>query len=66
VRSFGVKCKGCGEHIHLAEVTQEYDREINFYVVPLEPIPCPLCGHTDNYGSEDKEYKTPGARISEP
>lgn len=62
-KSFGVKCKGCDEHIHLADVDDGGEKQIVFYAVPLEPITCPICGHKDIYGSRDKVYKSLGART---
>jgi DNA-directed RNA polymerase subunit RPC12/RpoP len=55
-KSFGVKCKKCGKHISLAGIEAEGDKEIAFYALPLGPIPCPHCGHKDEYASTDREY----------
>jgi len=55
-KSFGVRCRKCGKHIHLADYDSENKDQITFYAVPLDPIPCPQCGHTERYDSQDKEY----------
>jgi ribosomal protein S27E len=55
-KSFGVKCKGCGKHISLANVEPENDKEVTFYALPLGPITCPNCKHEDQYNNDDKEY----------
>jgi hypothetical protein len=55
-KSFGVKCKGCGKHISLANVEQEQNKEITFYTLPLGLITCPHCKHQDQYSNDDKEY----------
>ena len=56
VKSYGVKCKACGEHIHLAEVNTDLGREITFYCLPLGPITCLKCNHVDDYESKESEF----------
>jgi ribosomal protein S27E len=56
-KSYGVLCKKCGEHIHLADIEPEAQNEITFYTPPLTPVVCAHCGHTDNYSSKDNHYK---------
>ena len=56
-KSFGVLCNKCNEHVHVTDVEPEGGTKIVFYTVPLTPIVCPKCGHTDSYGSEDKHYQ---------
>lgn len=51
---YGVKCGGCGLNIPLEIRKPKLDgKRVNINSVPLEPIPCPDCGHVQQYGSED-------------
>jgi ribosomal protein S27E len=56
-KSFGVLCKKCGKHIHITDVESEGHPKIVFYAVPLTPIVCGNCGHTDDYSSKDNHYQ---------
>lgn len=50
---FGVSCATCDTKIALAKVEKDTGRQITFYVVPLDPVPCRSCGSSHMYGSED-------------
>jgi hypothetical protein len=53
-RYWGVKCKvKDGPPIVLATLESLASNEIAFTTVPLEPIPCPVCGGTHRYTSAE-------------
>jgi DNA-directed RNA polymerase subunit RPC12/RpoP len=56
-KSYGVRCKKCGEHIHIESAEPSEKDKITFYTPPLTPVLCPHCGHTDEYSSTDNDYK---------
>jgi hypothetical protein len=56
MRYFGVKCATCEEPIPLAICDIDEGRKITFYVVPVTPLPCPVCGSSNLYASPDAIY----------
>jgi hypothetical protein len=52
---YGVNCKTCETFITVAdsEDVDIGDDSAMHWVVPVEPIPCPHCGSSHLYGSED-------------
>jgi len=54
---FGVKCANCGRKIPLEFREPTLQRKIvKFCYMPLHPIDCPDCGHTQQYESKDSLY----------
>jgi len=56
-RSYGLRCKKCGVHIHLEDANVDSSKTITFYAPPLDPVTCPHFGHVDKYDSKDHEIK---------
>jgi hypothetical protein len=50
---YGVECNLCGIVIVLGKRADRRGKEITFYVAPLKPIPCPECGGSYLYGTDD-------------
>jgi hypothetical protein len=48
---YGVNCEDCGKFLMLGELNSDAKREY-FFMTPLEPIPCIVCGSSYQYGSD--------------
>ena len=55
-RYYGIKCGKCEEPIPLALYQPSKGRNVIFNLVPLREIPCPKCGHSQQYESKDSMY----------
>ena len=50
---YGFDCKQCDEIIALGKLNPKDDNRPTFYTAPLDPIICPACGGSYQYGSDD-------------
>ena len=51
---FGVRCATCVDNIKIEAIVPDAPGTIGFEAIPLEPVACPHCGASHEYGSVDR------------
>lgn len=54
--SYGVLCRKCGKHVHLAEARLRANEKVE-HVPPREYIACTKCGYKSFYGVIDSHFE---------